>query len=688
MAGSLSFQLLGDLLAEAQQVKEVVDAVNAELEASMNWPVGLEPEQERVDAGSEKLLAGPEINAHHYYPFLFIDAFPQISIASVRQLAIAGYLYERYLLAQDRLLDNQVGVQDPQRCRTFLLASAFHEEALIRLQALFASGSPFWSYLRTYRQEFIRAVFLETVKHTGRFSACPAAEGRQLARGKSAIAKASTTALALLANTEEMIAPLADSQDWVAAGFQLYDDLQDWKKDYAHERYSYLLNRVIVEGKFSDDIAAGMRPDLKVIGQVLYYSGLAEELLAEGNRAYEEALRSVEELPCPRWTRYIQLLQANNRKLRAELEEIRTRTLAVYQKPAGPRDVSLSSAIERTIWFLATHQSPEGCWGDFRTLAGVSTGWVTGYVGSALRQGSQNGQILAQARQWLVDTQLPEGGWGYHEGVPMDADSTGWGLQLLAGFSDEAASLSRAVEALKLHQNPIDGGFRTYHTSGPVREYMGLGETADLSGWCASHLCVTAVAIQALLRSGVSRESEEIRAALDYLRRQQNALGYWEAYWWDGRLYGTCQSVQALNKAGAAADESHCRLAMQWLLHQQLDDGSWSRDGKGQTTGQPFPTALAVQALLELPDEAGRAAAARGVQWLLQEQVEDGSWCSYPILRMSRPWSHAPWTEAHVEVATENMGTGILVRDHQRLFTSATILNALLAYQAVTELRG
>ncbi len=345
--------------------------------------------------------------------------------------------------------------------------------------------------------------------------------------------------------------------------------------------------------------------------------------------------------------------------------------------------VSLSFALDQAAHFLESGQWPEGCWGDFHTSAGVSTGWVTGYVGLSLGQSGESFDALARAHRWSLDNQLSQGGWAYHPRLPADADSTSWCLLFLARLGGEREALSKAVESLKAHQSPVDGGFSTYLAPSPIREIMGLSDSTDFSGWCSSQVCVTAVVTQALLQSGLERNSEEIQAALDHIRRQQDKAGYWEAYWWDGRMYSTCHCIKALKMAGTDEDERCCQKAGQWLLSIQLEDGSWNNGVRGE--GKPFHTALAVQALLETGGKSAREAAVQGIRWLLQKQVGNGSWRSYAILRVPHPWVLCPWKEQHSE---GNEGTGIIVRDQHRLFTTATVLVALLAYRAVAEQIG
>jgi squalene-hopene/tetraprenyl-beta-curcumene cyclase len=662
-----------ELEAEGKEIHKTISLFYEKTLPAFTWPSGTE----LVEAGGEgdtDLVKGPDVTAYHYYPFLFAEVFPRVSYSDVRMVALSGQLYAEYLLLRDKLMDDQIGRRTLLWYRTFLYAGFLHEKSLGVLHSLFAPDSSFWQHFTAYHQEFTRSVFREKTRHLGALTAYPKEELHRIAIGKSAMAKASPTALAVLGHDEEKIEPLAASQDLVAIARQLYDDLLDWKKDYHRKSYSYLLTHVIMKHGFEQDVQAGNQPDVKTIGQILYYSGLAEALLDEANNYYREAACGIEGLNCSRWVKYIQHLQQDCQRLRNDLSEIRNKTLTVYQSPSKKKSASLSSALDQAIYFLESGQRPEGYWSDFRNSAGESTEWVTGYVGTALSRVEKVTDTLVRARDWITNKQFPQGGWGYHQGVVVDADSTSWCLLFLASLQSQPEIRSKAVEVLKTHQSHTDGGFRTYLVPDSIRGYMGVSDDVDCSGWCSSQLCVTAVAVLALLRNGLTRNSEEIQGALDYIREQQQDAGYWEAYWWEGRMYSTYHCVKVLRAAGAVKDDQCCQRAVQWLLTTQLEDGSWNNGVMGE--GRPFHTALALQALLAVGEESAWQAANRGIRWLLQEQVDDGSWRSYTMLRIPYPWTHYPWKE-HLW-REENTGTGIIIRDHRRYFTTATVLNALL----------
>jgi squalene cyclase len=203
---------------------------------------------------------------------------------------------------------------------------------------------------------------------------------------------------------------------------------------------------------------------------------------------------------------------------------------------------------------------------------------------------------------------------------------------------------------------------------------MGLNQNVSFEGWCSSQLCVTAVAVNALIESG---SSAGIGDAMDLIRRSQTADGYWDSYWWSGKLYATVHCMEALKKGGTGDDASLLSKAQDWVARTQLDDGSWGDSAIAE--GVPFWTALALRGLMvePRPDFSGRIA--RGIDWLLTYQMADGGWSPGYILRIPHPPMKEPWKEPSWK--RDGKAIGALIRDHRRLFSTATAFTALSEFK-------
>jgi hypothetical protein len=337
----------------------------------------------------------------------------------------------------------------------------------------------------------------------------------------------------------------------------------------------------------------------------------------------------------------------------------------------------LTQSVDSAVRFLEGSIRPDGFWSDFLTLAGESVYWVTGYIGYALARGApphgeeETRRLLLRVGERVLERQYEDGGWGYGPGVPADADSTSWCLLFLSKLGMQSVeSREKASRFLLRHQSPIDGGFRTYAVPSEVGRYMMLDASVSFQGWSSSQMCVTPVAGRALAESGSSLGVDK---ALEYVRRGQTADGYWEPYWWSERLYATVSCMEFLSARGVGGDAALLSRAQGWISRGQLPSGAWS--DSPTSDGVPFSTALALRGLMVAPNPSLSESIRRGVEWLLTEQLADGSWNSHHILRIPHPSTMEPWKQPNWN--RDGKAINAVIKDHRRLYTTATALTAL-----------
>lgn len=335
-----------------------------------------------------------------------------------------------------------------------------------------------------------------------------------------------------------------------------------------------------------------------------------------------------------------------------------------------PREARLRQAIGAAVSFLLDSRSEDGLWRDFRTLAGASSEWVSGFVASSLGAARAAPETLRAALLALLQRQRPSGGWGYNERVPPDCDSTAWVLVAMSGRPVwKPSMILRGLAYLRRHGG--ESGFATYLPEDGIEGFIGA-EAADTEGWRQPHLCVTAVAVRALLLHGLGGDGAA-RAGLAALSQDQARDGLWYSYWWPGAAYATAQSLRTLACAGALPME-RWRAAADAVIRLQQDDGGFGDEGG---PAHSFATAMGLSALLTRPDPACDEAVDAAAAWLLREQ-RAGSWPSHPILRIPRPMERAPDAGRYVEDA---LGTAVILRDERRLFTTAAAMGALADYR-------
>jgi hypothetical protein len=259
-------------------------------------------------------------NHYSFYPYLFRKEFPQISDSCYEALAVASVFYLEYVCLLDFIHDTPNKVMHAP-----FLMSLVHEQGTLALASILPIESVFWEYFTQYHHQTVASMMSDANAHSNSNRVFTEEEFITRASGKAALSKMVTTALAILGDNTSRISCLAESQDWFNAAFQMYDDVKDWREDLICGRSSYLLNHVMIEGGFINKAdrneCAQVIPD--DVGQYIYRSGVAEEVL---NRAIEwckNSLDAVDGLDLDGWIRLVKVLQARLERLRNDFSRLR-----------------------------------------------------------------------------------------------------------------------------------------------------------------------------------------------------------------------------------------------------------------------------------------------------------------------------------------------------------------------------
>src|SRR6202012_1696913 len=76
---------------------------------------------------------------------------------------------------------------------------------------------------------------------------------------------------------------------------------------------------------------------------------------------------------------------------------------------------------------------------------------------------------------------------------------------------------------------------------------------------------VTARVVSMLAQVGEPLDSPRMKAALEWLRKDQHAEGSWWGRWGVNYIYGTWSVLCALNAAGLTVEDAMVRKAVDWL---------------------------------------------------------------------------------------------------------------------------
>lgn len=206
------------------------------------------------------------------------------------------------------------------------------------------------------------------------------------------------------------------------------------------------------------------------------------------------------------------------------------------------------------------------------------------------------------------------------------------GLQDLDATRRLLEPARRAVNWLAAMQSR-DGGWGAFDADN-TREVFTKVPFADHNAMIdPSWPDITARILEAAAYVDVDRNAPWLQRALDYVWREQEADGAWFGRWGVNYLYGTWQVLQGLVKFGISPQDSRLQRGVRWLLSTQQACGGWGEtpatydDPSLRGTGTPTAsqTAWALLGLIAA-EHADSDAVHRGIQFLLERQLPDGSW--------------------------------------------------------------
>lgn len=340
---------------------------------------------------------------------------------------------------------------------------------------------------------------------------------------------------------------------------------------------------------------------------------------------------------------------------------------------------SPSAAIEQGIGYLLT-QAEAGHWRGFPTLAGESDVWVTAFILAHISPFLRRRRILRGAIEFLIHSQLPNGGWSYGAGVPADADSTAWALIALKGTKRLKADNRRAAFNF-LHNHSSARGVATYCPDSGIREYTGADPAHSFDGWFDSHPDVTAAAV---LAGNVWADDALAQHTLSDLISRQTGAGFWNAYWWRGPHYTTTILLRALTEQKYYLPQPQAELLLRALQREQLADGGFAMGADSHL--DPFTTALAVESLAHLSYLGGDDLRNATGSALLMAQESEGNWPGNYVLRIPAPDVTEP---RHVgEWSRQGQGGNSYIFDRGGLFATAIACRALATCQQVESEAG
>jgi squalene-hopene/tetraprenyl-beta-curcumene cyclase len=201
------------------------------------------------------------------------------------------------------------------------------------------------------------------------------------------------------------------------------------------------------------------------------------------------------------------------------------------------------------------------------------------------------------------------------------------------GKADATTGAGRRAIAWTLAMQNRDGGWGAFDRDNDA-EFLCRVPFADHNAMIdPSTPDIAGRVLEALAAWDIKRGHPAVERAIAYLRSTQEADGAWFGRWGVNYIYGTWQVLVGLTAAGIETDDPAVERAAQWLLDHQQTCGGWGEsvdtyaqpELRGQGNPTPSQTAWALLGLLAA-GHAASTAVRRGVQYLLDTQLADGTW--------------------------------------------------------------
>lgn len=277
----------------------------------------------------------------------------------------------------------------------------------------------------------------------------------------------------------------------------------------------------------------------------------------------------------------------------------------------------------------------------------VSPVWDTALSSLALQEALQtlpgyNTELqdsILDSTAWIASKQTPAGGWAFqynNEYFPDVDDTAVCALALLEGYNQYKSQILKAQRWIASMVSD-NGGFGAFDIN---NEYYYLNDipfadhgamidppTADVTARCVTFLGTRH------LKWSEGAAPFDMNKTVQFLLDEQLRVGSWHGRWGTNYLWGTWSVITAFNAIDMPRYDATYQIAKNWILTNiSNSDGGFGESNNSYNTGcyQPAPsnafhTSLAILILCQL-DCVSYSTTRRAVQWLLDNQQEDGLW--------------------------------------------------------------
>ncbi len=258
---------------------------------------------------------------------------------------------------------------------------------------------------------------------------------------------------------------------------------------------------------------------------------------------------------------------------------------------------------------------------------------------------------LLRACEWLASKQIFRkgdwsvrrpgracGGWAFEfeNSWYPDVDDTAVVLSLLNRYGDKefikAGNMRKGLDWI-FEMQGSDGGWGAFDVdnNAKILNHLPFGDLEAMIDPSTPDLTGRVLELLGLLGYGLS--DKRVRRAIRFIRKTQEKDGTWWGRWGVNYIYGTSLVLSGLAAVGEDMKSPYVRRSVAWLKRVQKSDGGWGEccesyedsSLKCRGVSAPSQTAWAILALLAAGEETS-AEVMRGIEYLLERQLPDGTW--------------------------------------------------------------
>lgn len=585
---------------------------------------------------------------YQIYPELFHAFFKNIDKDVVKRLSDASYLYYQSILYVDALIDLK-------EINSLPMIITLQEEAIKILTDIFGYESVFWNLLDKRKNELFEAVKLE---HKMSYHDKQSWEKyKEIADKKASIAKVAIDGMYILSNTQNknIYHLLLKSQKYFSIGFQLYDDLKDFKEDYNQKQFNwafYILNKITDTNQC----------DLQNLHKLLFVKGIAVKILEKSIYFFEKAEHIILSLNIDsKWLKVI-------RETKKEVQQYLDITRGYVETVRTRVELSLSKRTKDYFFYFASvkdlqiKKALDFIYKDYkRNYAELKhVMYLSQFEGFKNQQQIHVSDIFQ--RILLNDSLIPViskynlnakeyfnneikyllsyankdsiGAWKYFptvDEIAADVDDLGMAMQFFINSSHKEVINGVCSNAIKVsleNEYNIDGGIGTWIVPNTNKTQLQMTQTKyNLEKWgTGPDVEVVANYIYSLYLFNKQLYNKIIIDALNYIISHQKHEGFWYSRWYYGLFYGTYVCTRILQQYKNIYQEN-ISIAILFILNNQHGDGGW-----GESKSDPLSTAFAILTL-KICEISCNKQIGIGKDYLFQTQLENGSWQAIDFIK-------------------------------------------------------